>query len=132
MNTILYETNELRIEHEFEYALLIDKASGKALFEDDFYGDPYCGLIDINNNWAIVAGEHLSIWTPKKTKIFNHEDLRWIHSLRVKDNETVEILIDPWSENSSIWEINTQTFEIKKVRDFLDYKEKEYTENVIW
>lgn len=131
MNT-LYETDKLKLENEFEATFLIDKKSGQTLMEDDFYGDPNCGLIDKDNKWAIVAGEHLTIWTPKKWTRINDEELKWIHSIRIKNSETVEILIDPWSDNSAIWEINTRTFDFKKIKNFEDYKDQEYSENVIW
>lgn len=129
---ILCETEKLKLENEFEATFLIEKATGKTLMEDDFYGDPECGLIDKDHKWAIVAGEHLTIWTPKKWNRIDDEKLKWIHSLRIKNSKTVEILTDPWNPNSAIWEINVETFEFKKVSDFNDYKDQEYSENVIW
>ncbi|MGD1837576.1 MAG: hypothetical protein ACPKPY_05910 [Nitrososphaeraceae archaeon] len=48
---------------------MIEKTSGKELLYDKFYGDPKCGLISKNNNWAIIAGEHLTIWRAEKNKI---------------------------------------------------------------
>ena len=129
---VLYETESLKIENEFEATFLTEKATGKTLMEDDFYGDPECGLIDKANKWAIVAGEHLTIWTPKKWKRIDDKNLSWIHSLRVKNSEIVEILTNPWSRNSAIWEVNVKTFEFKKLRDFDDYKDQEYSENVNW
>ncbi|MEP0009728.1 MAG: hypothetical protein ABJF72_11075, partial [Balneola sp.] len=60
------------------------------------------------------------------------ENLKWVHSIRTKDSEKVEVLTDPWNRNSAIWEINIQTFEFKKIRDFNDYKDKEYSETVNW
>ena len=131
MNT-LYETDRLKLENEFEATFLTDKKSGQTLMEDDFYGDPSCGLIDKDNKWAIVAGEHLTIWTPKKWKRIENEDLKWIHSIRIRDLEMVEVLIDPGSRKSAIWEINIKTLEFKKIRDFNDYKDQEYSENVNW
>lgn len=129
---LLYETERLKLENEFEATFLTEKSTGKTLLEDDFYGDPSCGLIDKNNKWAIVAGEHLTIWTPKKWKRIDDENLKWIHSIRVKDSETVEVLTDPWKRNSAIWEINLQNFEYRKMSDFNDYKDKEYSETVNW
>jgi hypothetical protein len=129
---ILYETEKLKLESEYEYVALVDKLSGKILLKDEFYGDPKCGLIDKNNEWAIVAGEHLTIWTTLKSSIIESKDLQWIHSLRVKNQETVEVLTDPWSDISAIWELNLRTFEVKKVRDFDIYRGKEYSEEVTW
>lgn len=129
---VLYETDLLILEHDYEETRLRKKIAGTILLKDNFYGDPYCGLIDVNNKWAIVAGEHLTIWTPEKSKINVHDSLKWVNGLREKNSDTVEILIDPWSVDSSVWEINIHTFEIKRIRDFLDYRDKEYTGTVIW
>lgn len=129
---ILYETDELILGNEYEATWLKEKSTGAVLLEDDFYGDPECGLIDPDNNWAVVAGYHLTIWTPAKSKVIEREGLKIVHSLRVKNSDTVEVLVDPWSVNSSIWEINIHTFGICKVSDFEGYKDKEYTDEVIW
>jgi hypothetical protein len=129
---ILYETDNLKLENEYEVTFLIDKSTGKTLLKDNFYGNPNCGLIDIDNQWAIVAGEHLTIWTPEKWKKIVDENLKWIYSIRFKNLETVQVLTDPWNRNAAIWEINVKTFEFKKIRDFNDCKDQNYSENVNW
>lgn len=129
---ILCETDELILENKYEATRLKVKSTGKVLLEEDFYGDPCCGLIDAKNRWAIVAGDHLTIWTSKQIQRIENENIQGVHALRLKDAETVEILIDPWSEISAIWELNIPTVEIRKVKDFDAYKEKEYSDEVIW
>ena len=62
------ETDQLFLEYEYESVRLRIKSTGDILMLDSFYGDPYCGLIDPGNQWAIVAGEHLAIWTPPNQK----------------------------------------------------------------
>jgi hypothetical protein len=128
----LYETDKLIIEHEFEDAYLYDKISGIKLVHDDFYGDPECGLISINNDWAIIAGEHLTLWINGKINKIENDDLKWIHSIRVKGDYTVEILIDPWSDKSAIWELDLKTLKYIKLRDFSDYREKEPSDKIVW
>lgn len=130
--TTLYETDKLILQCEDETTSLKDKVTGKILFEDCHYGNSQCGLIDECNNWAIIAGEHLSIWTPRKTHKMIQKGLAWVHDIRIKKTDTVEILVDPWSKYSSIWELNLINFEIHKIRDFNDYRNCEYTEKVIW
>lgn len=129
---ILYETDKLILSNEYESACLKIKSTGEILLEEVFYGDPKCGLIDDQNNWAIIAGEHLTIWTSKLSKTINDENIKWVHSLRLKNAQAVEVLIDPWCENASIWEINLITLEIKKISDFDDYKNSEYVDKIIW
>jgi len=47
---ILFETDKLRIEYEFENAYLIEKNSGKELMFDDFYGEPKFYLLVVQKN----------------------------------------------------------------------------------
>lgn len=134
---LLFETDILKIEHEFENAYLIEKQSGKELMFDHFYGDPKCGLISLKNDWAIIAGEHLTVWRQGKRKNnqverIEHDKLKWIHNIRLKSANIVEILTDPWSEKSAIWELNIDMLQLLKCRDFKDYFEKEYNENIVW
>ncbi|AXP82939.1 hypothetical protein CJ739_3880 [Mariniflexile rhizosphaerae] len=129
---ILYETEKLKLEFEHELVQLKEKSSGKILFEEEFYGSPNCGIIDSNNNWTIIGGIHLILWKPTQRKKYRNESFEWIHSLRIKNEKIVEILTDPWSENSSIWELNIENAELNKIKDFADYRNKEYTEFVEW
>lgn len=129
---IIHETEKLKLEFEQELAVLTEKSSGKILLEDKFYGNPNCGIIDSESKWAIVAGIHLTFWKSNASKKYKSESFKWIHSLRIKDEKIVEILTDPWSKNSSIWELNTENAELNKIKDFRDYRNKEYTEFVKW
>lgn len=129
---ILYETDKLIIEHDFENAYLLEKESGKKLMYDDFYGNPTCGLISKHNDWAIIAGEHLTLWINGRIEKNENEELKWTNSIRIKRDHIVEILTDPWSENSAIWELDLKTLEYKKIREFPDYREQDYCNEVIW
>lgn len=129
---IFYETDKLLIENEYEVVFLIDKETNQVLVEEGFYGDPTCGLIDENNEWAVIAGENIIIWTSQGIKKIEDKDLTWVHALRLKNNHTIELLIDPWNEKSSIWELDIKTLGYKKIRNFNDYQNKEFAEITIW
>lgn len=134
---VLFETDKLRIEHEFENAYLIEKNSGKELMFDDFYGDPKCGLISMNNDWAIIAGEHLTIWRANKRKKqqvvrIENDELKWIHDIREKTENIIEILTNPWNEKSAIWELDINSTEFVKIREFKKYQDSEFTETIDW
>jgi hypothetical protein len=58
--------------------------------------------------------------------------LRWVYALRTGSDNTVEILIDPWTDKSAIWTLDIKMLQVKKVRDFGEYKEREYTDEVVW
>lgn len=131
MYKTLFKTERLQIIHDYENAYLIDKF-GNQIMEDEFYGDPECGLIGPNNDWAIIAGEHITVWKKGLNEKLRNDDLKWIHSLRLKNNHLVEILIDPWNKFSAIWQLNIQTMEYVKIKDFTKYRTSEFCENVEW
>ncbi len=104
---------------------------------DDFYGNPNCGLISKKNDWAIIAGEHLTVWRAskrknKQIKRIEHDELKWIHDIRLKSENVIEILTDPWSEKSAIWELNIDTLHFSKRNDFGNYIEDKHTEHIEW
>ena len=130
---ILFETSKLKIEHEHEFAYLVRKLTGKRLLTDDFYGDPSCGLISPNNDWAIIAGEHLTIWRKgKEVEIIDNTELQYVEDIRHKSNNIVEILIDPSCVHSAIWQLEIDTLNFTKLRDFKDYFDKVRPEKIIW
>ncbi|MCP2044982.1 hypothetical protein [Pontibacter sp. HSC-36F09] len=127
---ILDETDQLLLLHKWETVFLIDKRSSSVLLQEEYVSDPTCGIIDKDNKWAVVAGDHLTVWNEGNTKVV--DELADIHSIRTKNTDTIEVLIDPWSTKSSIWKVNVLTLEKSKIRDFLEYRDKPYTEEVNW
>ena len=73
---VLFETEKLELQNSFEATFLTDRESSDTLMEIKGYGDPVCGLIDMDNKWAIVAGEFITIWTLKNWKRLDNEDLK--------------------------------------------------------
>ena len=97
-----------------------------------FYGDPDCGLIDQNNQWCLVGGSALILWNKKKILEINDANLCWIYAVRQTDANKVQILTDPFANNSAVWELDTLTTKFRKIRDFDNYKNKKYTDIIEW
>jgi hypothetical protein len=129
---VLDETEELLLAYIYEDVYLIVKATREKINLGDFYGDPTCGFISKTNNWCIVGGSLLIIWIKEKIINIKDDELYWVYAIRQKTEYKVELLIDPWADNCAIWEFDVLTKEKNKIRDFFDYKDKEYTDNVIW
>lgn len=129
---LLYETNKFAIGHIYENAYLIEKSSNKIVFLHSFYGDPNCALISEDNTWGIIGGSSLLLFTIKETIEMQNLKLEWISGLRQIENFKVEILIDPFSENSAMWELDILTGEKRKVKDFFKYRDLPYTEKIEW
>ena len=117
---------------EHEDVFLFDKDSNREVWRTSMYGNATCGLLGLVNEWAVIGGKHLIIWINNKLQEIKEPDLKWIHDMRQTGDYEIEILIDPWSEKSAIWNLNIQTLKKSKVADFNDYKEKPYQDSVAW
>jgi hypothetical protein len=131
---VLHETERMILGHVNDYVSLIEKYRNDIVFDTHIiHGELICGIISQKNDWCIVCGSHSFIlWTPEGTASFEDADLFSPYDLRQIDDDTVEILIDPWGKKAAIWRFNIVTEHAFKVRDFDDYKDKEYTDNVEW
>ena len=86
----------------------------------------------LSNEWAIACGHDLIIWKNNKLHSIKDSDLQGVHGIRqVRENE-VEILTDPWRDDSAIWLFDVMSENRIKIRDFQDCKLKEYTEDIKW
>ncbi len=117
---------------EHEDVFLFDKDLNTEVWRTSMYGDATCGLLGLVNNWAVVGGENLVIWVDNQFKIIDDSDLRWVHDMRQIGDDEIEILIDPWSEKASLWSFNLKTLQKNKIRDFKDYRDKPYKDEVKW
>jgi hypothetical protein len=84
-----------------------------------FYGDVTCALISQDSKWVVMGGFDLFIiWNQG---IITEVDIKGAFDVRQTDTETIHILIDPWYDNSAIWELNIATQDLKMIRFFTDY-----------
>ena len=79
---ILDETNELILGHIFENVFLINKRTNENLNLGDIFGDPSCGLISNKNDWCVVGGSNILVWTKEKIVRINDDPLNWIYGIR--------------------------------------------------
>lgn len=131
--TKLHETDKFVLGHLHENAYLVEKTTGTQHDLGDFYGDPVCGLISTDHNWCIISGgEKFVLWTPQSVTIIENIQLHNAFKIRQINPGNVQILIDPWVENAAVLELNIETRQVTKLRDFPNYKNKPFTENVAW
>jgi hypothetical protein len=56
MNSMtLAESENYLLTYEYEYPILINKITNRKIDLRNQYGDPTCGIIDINEKWCIVG-----------------------------------------------------------------------------
>lgn len=129
---ILHETEHLVLAHLFEEVYLTIKITGERINLGSLYGEPICGLISSANDWCVVGGSELIVWVKGEVARIKDDELYWICRIRQKSETRIEILIDPWADHSSIWELDILTKARFKIKDFPYYKGKEYSETIIW
>jgi hypothetical protein len=128
----IQETEKYILGNIWDQSYLFDKVKKREFLLCAFYGEPDCGVINDSCNWSVVGGDIIAIWNKQKVSIIEADELKWVYDVRIKDSNTVEILIDPWSNNSSVWELEIDSLKYKKICDFEKYKEKPYTDDVEW
>jgi len=113
---------------------LTNEEIGVWRFEDE----PTCGVIGKKNDWCLIGGEILILKTFLDNTVRPIGNLQDIHEIRLVGESTAQILIDPWSENAAIWQLDLDLNRaaprnsLWKVKDFKDYLGKPYEENVNW
>jgi hypothetical protein len=128
----LHETDEFVIGHVFEDAYLINKINTIEIYLGDFYGDPTCGLISSNNDWCLVGGSELSIWMEDgNISRIKDDELYWICKIRQTAPYEVELLIDAWTDETSVWAFNIKTGERRKIKNYKKLND-EYSEHIDW
>ncbi len=129
---ILDQTNDLVLGNIYEKVFLIKKLKNIEIYIDQFYGDPSCGTINTEFNKCLIGGENLVVFDINTNIKNTIELIRDIFDLRKKTEVEYEILTDPWSSSSAIWEYNIITNQIKKVSNFTKYKNREYSTEIDW
>ncbi len=117
---------------EHEDVFLFDKDLNKEVWRTSMYGNVTCGLLGLVNEWAAISGERLLIWVDNKFQEINDPEMIWIHDMRQISDDEIEILTDPWSDNSAVWKLNVRTFVKRKIKKFDKYRNSPYQEKIEW
>lgn len=131
----LAETDTLLLGHVFETAFLYQKSTGEALDTITCAADPTCGLIGANNDWYLLGGETLVFKTLNDEDWDLPEKLEHIFALKALGAYTVQVLTDPWTDTAAIWQLDIApdlSVKLFKVKDFGAYRDKPYTEDIVW
>lgn len=128
----LSETAKYVLGHIYEATFMLDKETNEKIGIGSLYGEPACGHIDQDNQWCIVGGSTIFVWTKDLVYELKTADLSWAYGLKQTAPNIVQILIDPWADNASIWELDVLNQTYFKVCDFTRYKGQPYAERIEW
>lgn len=135
---ILFENKVMIVGHIYEIAYYHNKLTKEELPVFEFEDDPTCAIIGQNNDWCLIGGDVLILKTWNDNALKFVDNLEQIFDLKCIDAYTAQILTDPWSENSEIWQVLidlnklTQPLTLSKIRDFKEYFDKPYSESIEW
>lgn len=133
MPTPLSETDSFVLFTTQEDIFLFDKDLNQTIWKTSMYGNATCGWVGLSNDWVVIGGEFLLLWKAGESlRIIHKNILSWIHDIRQIDEYKIEILTDPYAEISAIWQLDIQTEKLTKIKDFLEYINKPYEENILW
>ncbi|MCS3556887.1 MULTISPECIES: hypothetical protein [unclassified Sphingobacterium] len=125
---ILDESPEYTLGCRDEEIILVNKGEKIAICIGEMYGNPDCGLIV--NKVCIIGGEHLLIWD--NHQITKLDMVGHIVQMRIMNDDMIEFLIDPWSNQASVWQLNLKNKIHYKISDFENLKNMPYTEEYTW
>jgi hypothetical protein len=120
---ILTESQAYILGNEFEYGYLIDKKTKSNIYIGSSYGDPTFGVIDKNEQWALLLGHTSYLWTLSEVSNLTEahstsgQIFEWPFDARQINDFEVEILDDPWSDNPGIYNLNVKTKSIRRIKD---------------
>lgn len=133
-----FENTVMVVGHVFESAYCFNKLTREEFGIFRFSYAPTCGMVGKNNDWCLVGGDILVLKTWADNTLRCIAELKDIFDLKAKDAYTVQILTDPWCEGSAIWELTinlnklTRPVSLIKIRDFKEYIDKPYTNQIEW
>jgi hypothetical protein len=134
----LFQNSVLLVGHVFETAYCYNKLTREEFAIFEFDNEPTCALVGNNNDWCLVGGDILVLRTWVDNTLRMIDELKDIYELKALDAYNTQILTDPWNEHSAVWQLQidltklTRPISLFKVKDFIDYIGKPYTERVAW
>ena len=110
---------------------LIDRRTKREHRIGDHYGDPAVAAISPDEQWFVTGGEGVIAFSLQSGE---HEFFRrpalFVHSLRFADARHVRVLIDPWSDEASVWTIDLDAMTTTKLHDGPSLAEEPYCSEV--
>jgi hypothetical protein len=135
MQQVLAESHNYLLVHEYEQVFVCARSTGERTEAGSHYGDPQCGVIAPDESWFATGGEGIVIFS------FNgglHEYLRrsastfFVSAMRFEAPNGLRVLIDPWSNEASVWFLAPASGQLTKLRDGPNLRYEPYRENVAY
>jgi len=132
---LLAESTRYVLGHSHEQVYVIEKPSGAPQRAGDHYGDPACGLIGPGDTWFLAGGEGLTLFTFRDGVVellrgSSEADTYFVKQMRLEQEGTVRILVDPWSDKASVWRLFPDEARLEKLHDGPDLRSEPLRDDV--
>jgi hypothetical protein len=128
---MLAASNDHVLEYEYETVFAYWRVNGQLKIVGDHLGDPACGVIAPDGSWFAVGGEGVSVFTRSgEANTFLRHPLFHVSAMKLDGNDSVRILVDPSSDNASVWRLAPATRDLVKLRDGPGLRDEPLQENV--
>jgi hypothetical protein len=123
---VLYENFVMVVGHIFEDTYCCNKLTREESGIFRFEGDPTCAVVGASNDWCLVGGHILILKTFYDRTLQPVGDLKDIYGLRLVGALSAQILTDPWSAESAIWQLDINpnraapSIDLWKIRNFTE------------
>lgn len=115
---ILASSPNLSVEKEWERTTLIDLLNHEIIFSDEHFGEVKKAIISVKEDWCVLGGEGIVVWK-KNHGVFYlmRSPTMFIHDLKKNDDDSIKILVDPWSDQAAVWLLDITTLILTKIKD---------------
>ena len=126
---ILATSESFVLGHLCESVEVINMNDNSIVDAGDHYGEPMVGLITPDERWFITGGEGLQCYSAETGLIrYFHrgcpplaadcpEWFWFVHGARLESPHVVRILINPWCEFASVWQLDLDTGLLTRLRE---------------
>jgi len=134
-DTLLAQSPRYLLTHAYETVFVLCRATGQRTVVAHHYGDPVCGMIAPDESWFASAGEGVSVYT------FSGGAAHYLRSqgapchvaaIRSDGPATIRILVDPWSDQAAVWQLQPGTGRLVKLRDGPHLQDQPYRADVAY
>ena len=121
------------LEHAYETVFVLCRATGQRTAVAFHHGDPVCGIIAPDETWFATAGEGVAVFRfdGGSTTYLRDGGTPWhVSAMRLEGSDTLRFLVDPWSDQASVWQLHPGTRHLVKLRDGPYLRDQPYRETV--
>ncbi|MEM1093266.1 MAG: hypothetical protein AAGJ10_01565 [Bacteroidota bacterium] len=129
---VLAESEHFLLTHEYQSTFLVDKETAAQTPMGAHNGDPSVGIIAPDEAWFLIGGQGVVFHDQHSEQhvFWRDTPTLFVHDAKLCNDHIVRLLVDPWSREASVWDFDTRTLTLHKVRAGPNLREQPYRDQV--